>query len=49
MRKMVGLFFVCALLLAQLTANAQEGERRFKILTQEEMTPAQRKIGRAHV
>ena len=47
MRRRVGLFFAGVLLLAYLNANAQEGERRFKILTQEEMTPAQRTLAQS--
>ena len=47
MRRRVGLFFVCVLLLAYFNVNAQEGERRFKILTQEEMTPAQRTLAQS--
>ena len=44
MRKMVEFIFVCTFLIAHFSASAQEGERRFKILTQEEMTPAQRTL-----
>ena len=44
MRKIVELFFAGALLRAHFSVSAQEGERRFKILTQEEMTPAQRTL-----
>jgi len=47
MRKMIEFIFVCALLAAHLSANAQEGDRRFKILTQEEMTPAQRTLAQS--
>ena len=47
MRKIVELFFAGALLLAHFSVSAQEGERRFKILTQEEMTPAQRTLAQS--
>jgi len=47
MPKIFGLFFVLALLVTHFSATAQEGERRFKILTQEEMTPAQRTLAQS--
>jgi 4-carboxymuconolactone decarboxylase len=47
MRKVFELFFVGALLLAHVSVSAQESERRFKILTQEEMTPAQRTLAQS--
>jgi len=47
MRKMFELLFVCAFLIAHFSATAQEGERRFKIVTQEEMTPAQRTLAQS--
>ena len=47
MRKVFELFFAGALLLAHFSVSAQEGERRFKILTQDEMTPAQRTLAQS--